>query len=85
MIGRLLRRRRFMREHRWTHAHLSAYLDQDLDPVERERIEAHVVLCPQCRRVLATLGRTLAGLRELGAPPRPGLADGIIERLRDQR
>jgi anti-sigma factor RsiW len=84
MIGRFLQRRRFMREHRWTHAHLSDYVDRDLDPAERERVEEHVGLCPQCRRVLATLRRTLAGLRELGVPPRPDLADGIIERLRDQ-
>ena len=85
MIRRFLQRRRFMREHRWTHAHLSDYLDQGLGPEERERVEKHVVLCPQCRRVLATLRRTLAGLRELGASRRPDLADGIIERLRDQR
>jgi anti-sigma factor RsiW len=85
VIRRFLQRRRFMREHRWTHAHLSDYLDQGLAPEDRERVEEHVVLCPQCRRVLATLRRTLAGLRELGAPRRPDLADGIIERLRDQR
>ena len=84
MIRRLLERRRFMREHRWTHAHLSGYLDQDLDPGERERVEEHVGLCPQCRRVLATLRRTLADLRDLGAPPRPNLADGIVDRLRDE-
>jgi anti-sigma factor RsiW len=84
MIRRILHRRRFMREHRWTHAHLSDYLDHDLDPAERERVEEHVGLCPQCRRVLATLRRTLVGLRELGAPQSPDVADGIIERLRNQ-
>ena len=84
MIRRLLDRWRFMREHRWTHAQLSDYLDRDLDRAERERVEEHVGLCPQCRRVLATLRRTLRGLRELGAPRRADLADGIIERLRDQ-
>jgi anti-sigma factor RsiW len=85
MIRRFLQRRRFMREHRWTHEHLSDYVDRGLDHAERARVEEHVGLCPQCRRVLATLRRTLAGLRELGAPRRPDLADGIIERLRDQR
>jgi len=84
VIRRLLERRRFMREHRWTHAHLSGYLDQDLDPGERERVEEHVGLCPQCRRVLATLRRTLADLRDLAAAPRPNLADGIVDRLRDE-
>jgi anti-sigma factor RsiW len=84
VIRRFLERRRFMREHRWTHAHLSEYLDRDLAPEERERVEEHVGLCPQCRRVLATLRRTLAGLRELGAPRRPDLAETIIERVREQ-
>jgi len=84
MIRRLLERRRFMREHRWTHEHLSAYLDEDLDREGRGRVEEHVGLCPQCRRVLATLRRTLGALRELGAPRPPDLEDGIVKRLRDQ-
>ena len=83
MIRRLLEHRRFMRDHRWTHAHLSQYVDRELDAAGRRRVEEHVGLCPQCRRVLATLRRTLRELRELGAPPRPDLADGIIERLDD--
>jgi anti-sigma factor RsiW len=81
MIGRLLARRRYMREHRWTHTHLSDYLDGELGDDERRRIEAHTSICPQCTRVLATLRRTLERLRLLGADRRPGLADGVIERL----
>ena len=84
MIRRFLQRRRFMREHRWTHEHLSDYIDADLGPTERKRVQEHVGVCPQCRRVLATLRRTLGELRELGSPGRPGLAGGVIERLRDQ-
>jgi anti-sigma factor RsiW len=84
VIRRLLQRRQFMREHRWTHAHLSGYLDQELGEAEVARAEEHVGVCPQCRRVLATLRRTLASLRELGSPRRPDLAAGIIERLRDE-
>ncbi|MGI8726873.1 MAG: anti-sigma factor family protein [Solirubrobacterales bacterium] len=81
MIG-LLRRLLFRREHRWTHQHLSDYLDRELDPGERERIEAHMSVCPQCRRVLATLRRTLEGLRGIGAPPTAGAsASGIAERV----
>ena len=85
MIRRLLHRRRFMREHHWTHAHLSDYLDGELRPGDRERVEEHVSLCPQCRRVLRTLRRTLESLTGLSrAEPRPGLADGVIERLRGE-
>jgi anti-sigma factor RsiW len=82
MIRRLLNRMRFMREHRWTHAHLSDYLDAELPDEERARVEEHVGICPQCRRVLATLRRTLERLRDLPADPQPEVAEGIIERLR---
>lgn len=82
MIRRLLQRRRFMREHEWTHAHLSDYLDDDLSRPERDRLEEHVGMCPQCRRVLRTLRRTLENLIDLPVEPRPSVADGVIERLR---
>ena len=84
MIARLLARWRYMREHRWTHAHLSEYLDGELGAGERDRIEAHTSICPQCTRVLSTLRRTLERLALLGAEQRPGIADGVVERLRQQ-
>lgn len=84
MIRRLLKRRGFMREHRWTHAHLSEYIDRELRPADAARVEGHVGVCPQCRRVLATLRRTLDGLGSLRDDPAPGVADGVIERLRHE-
>ncbi len=62
---RMIKKRRFMRDHEWTHEHLSDYIDGELRERERERVEEHVGMCPQCRRVLATLRKTVAG---------PGLA-----------
>jgi anti-sigma factor RsiW len=84
MFRRLLQRMRFMREHRWTHAHLSEYLDHELPDEERHRVEEHVGICPHCRRVLATLRRTLERLGDLSGEPRPRVAEGVIERLRDE-
>ena len=84
MIRRLLERRRYMREHRWTHAHLSEYLDDELGAAERERVEDHVGMCPHCRRVLRTLKRTLESLIHLSPEARSGVADGVIERLRGE-
>jgi anti-sigma factor RsiW len=84
MIRRLLQHRRFLREHNWTHAHLSDYLDDDLSPSERGRVEEHVGICPHCRRVLRTLRRTLQSLMELPAEPHPSVADGVIRRLRGE-
>lgn len=82
MIRRLLHRRRFMREHRWTHAHLNDYLEADLSPQELRRVEEHVGLCPECRRVLRSLRRTLETLMKLQTSAPPHLTDGIIDRLR---
>ncbi len=80
----MLRKWRFMREHNWTHERLSDYLDDELADRERERLEKHVGMCPQCRRVLATLRKTLAGLRSLMSPPAPpSLADSVIGRLNE--
>ncbi|MFN8162147.1 MAG: zf-HC2 domain-containing protein [Solirubrobacterales bacterium] len=86
MIRRLFGQMRYMREHRWTHSHLSEYLDAELDAPGRARVEEHVGICPHCHRVLATLRRTLAGLRALpaAADPGPEVADGVIERLRGE-
>lgn len=85
MIRRLLDRARFMREHFWTHRHLSEYLDDELAAAERERVDEHVGLCPQCSRLLATLRRTVEGLHLLRPSVPPDVAGGVIERLRDDR
>lgn len=84
MIRDWFGRRRFMREHRWTHAHLSDYIDEELADDERARVEEHVGMCPQCRRVLATLRRTVEGLHAMRFAPETGIADGVIERLRGE-
>lgn len=84
MRPRFLERYRYMREHRWTHAHLSEYLDRELDDAGRERLEEHASICPQCRRVLATLRRTLASLRDLQPEAPAGVAEGVIEGLRER-
>lgn len=77
---------RFMREHHWTSRHLSAYLDGELEDAERGRVESHAQICPRCHRMLETLKKTLEGLRGLSAASRPpsGLADSVIERLREE-
>ena len=83
-IRSFLAHRRYMREHRWTHAHLSEYIDAELSPAERARVEEHVSICPHCTRVLATLKRTLESLRGLPTDAPPHLADSVIDRLRGE-
>jgi anti-sigma factor RsiW len=47
---------------------MSDYLDGDLAPTGRARMEHHLGECEQCRRLLAGLRRTVDGLRRLSAP-----------------
>jgi anti-sigma factor RsiW len=77
-----LRMMRFYRDHRWTRRHLSEYVDGELDPEGRARIERHVHDCPSCWRLLATLKRTLAALMGLREDGSGDIADSVIARLR---
>jgi anti-sigma factor RsiW len=61
-------RLRFERDHRWAPGRMSAYLDDELGPRARRRLEQHAGECVQCRRMLAGLRRTLGALQRLPAP-----------------
>ena len=56
------------RDHRWTPSHLSDFVDGDLSPRGRTRLQRHVDKCPDCYRALVTLQRMLDRLHHL---PRP--------------
>lgn len=89
MMFRVLSNLRFMREHRWTARRLSDYLDRELDESDRRRVDEHVGLCPQCRRMLGTLRKTVSGLRALrdrppASPPGDGVSEGVLGRLREE-
>lgn len=76
----------FVRDHVWARRHLDAYLDGELDPGAQDRVERHAQLCPPCRRLIATLRATLAGLHGLGeespSGARSDVAEAVIGRLR---
>jgi anti-sigma factor RsiW len=54
-----------------TRAHLSEYLDGELDELAAARVERHVRWCPNCGRMLANLSRTIGALRALRDLPTP--------------
>jgi anti-sigma factor RsiW len=54
---------------------MSDYLDGDLTPSHRTRIERHLGECGQCRRLLDGLRRTVEALHRL--PARGGGADSV--------
>jgi anti-sigma factor RsiW len=77
----LLRQLRFRRDHRWTPAQLSAFLDDELGDRERRRVVRHTDDCPECRGVLHSLRRLLGALAR-GPDPEP-VADRLVLSFRD--
>ena len=65
---RLLYRVRFARDHRWAPSRMSEYLDGELAPGHRARLERHARQCPECDRVLAGLRALIRGLGRLTEP-----------------
>jgi anti-sigma factor RsiW len=82
----LLHPLRFRRDHRFTRAQASAYLDGELGPEDRRRIESHTHMCPPCARFMAGLRRTVSALGKLRGTetPRASVSDGVLARLREE-
>jgi anti-sigma factor RsiW len=64
----LLYRVRFWRDHGWAPDRMSEYLDGELAPGGRSRMERHAHDCPECERLLAGLRAVVQGLGRLPAP-----------------
>ena len=57
------------------------YLEGDLEPQERERLERHLHACPSCRKVVASYRELLAALAEPALPAmRAGFAAAVLAR-----
>ena len=65
---RLLYRVRFRRDHGWAPGRMSEYLDGELAPPGRARLERHMHDCPECARLLTGLRAVVQGLGRLPAP-----------------
>ncbi|MBM4039859.1 MAG: hypothetical protein FJ290_15240 [Planctomycetes bacterium] len=58
-----------------------AYLEGELEPQERERLERHLHACPSCRQVVASYRALFAALAEPALPGvRAGFAAGVLAR-----
>ena len=62
---------------------MSDYIDGELDPAERKRLERHVRFCDRCHTVLRNLKQTLGRLGGLEVSDPPGAADtgALAERI----
>jgi anti-sigma factor RsiW len=55
-----------------TRERMSDYLDGELNREDAAAVEAHARWCPNCRRLLRNLGRTVGALQRLRDVPPPG-------------
>jgi len=58
-------------EHQWVEESLSVYIDGELSPSEKRRVEEHLKECRSCSESLTTLRQTVALLKELPVVPAP--------------
>jgi anti-sigma factor RsiW len=78
----LLHTTRFRLDHRWTPRHLSDYMESDLTPAGRRRLEHHVAECDECRRLLAGLRRIVGTLHAVPAPATDADAAAVAASVR---
>jgi hypothetical protein len=57
--------------HRWVRERLSAYVDNDLPPGERDQVKAHLSVCESCAQEADTLRQTVSWLQQLPNRPAP--------------
>jgi hypothetical protein len=69
-------------EHRWSRRRMSDYIDGDMSFSERERLEHHADLCPECGPLRRALVGLMIELRELRRRPERSIAPQVIEHLR---
>lgn len=63
---------------------MSAALDGELSPQERQELDRHLAGCPACAALFDELGAQCAALRELDCPFPDGLHDRILNDLPEQ-
>ncbi len=61
---------------------LPHYLDGELTPELRARVEAHAATCPSCANFAQAYSDLIAQLQG-GLPPAPPASDTFLDRLRD--
>ena len=83
-MARLADRLRFARDHRWTPRHASDYIDGDLSPEARRRVERHTGACPECHALVDALGSMVVALGGIGRERGDAAARAILVRVREE-
>lgn len=68
-------------KHRRLEKQLSAYLDNELSPQEREVVEIHFKTCDECQQTLTSFGRNRRWIAALQRPVPPGIWEAVREQM----
>ena len=63
---------------------LSAYLDNELAPAMRERIETHLHSCDECSDMLSVLRQNRERIKMFAHPAPSSIADTVMAKIREQ-
>lgn len=66
-----------------TDLQLDLYLDEGLDPQERQAVEAHLAACVVCRQRLTAMRPLFQTLAEMAVPVPEGFAQEVMHRLEE--
>lgn len=64
---------------------ISGHIDNQNTPQEEAALQAHLLECPECRRVLEAYERINSGVADLSEPAPEGLADAVMSRIRAEK
>lgn len=84
MARGLRQRLRFSSDHRWVPRRVSEYLEGDLDPSGRGRVERHTRDCPECDELLRELETMVAALGSMRGSAGPDIAAAVLARVHDR-
>ena len=73
--------RRVMK-HQHFQKHLSAYLDNELEPVLHEKVNVHVRSCQECAGMLADFKENQRLIAEL-VHPAPSMKNAVLAKIRE--
>jgi anti-sigma factor RsiW len=69
-------------DHRWSQQHLSHYVEGDLHPRARQRLERHARGCVECSRGIRATRALVRAIRGLGGPTGVHAPATIFDRIR---
>ena len=69
-------------DHRWAQLHLSHYVDGELSPHGRRRLERHARDCPDCGRAIRAMRALVHAIQGLGGPAGVRAPATIFDRVR---